>query len=149
MIRNSLIFNYPFSIFNCLYLLYFNFRKALSVALLPFVLFAAFLFENNDLVRFAVADDGRLNGSGADLVANDQRIEINLLAFFFTDLRDTKRHSAFDRKLLTACFDDCVTPLLCSILSIEGNCGGNRKVQIIRKTKMEVKVETSQGSWSV
>src|SRR6185436_3795627 len=70
----------PFLCAIALYLLYLDLCKTLTVALFAFVLLAAFLFENDDLVIFAVANDGGVNrGIAADLrvltSANDKSVD--------------------------------------------------------------------------
>jgi len=90
-------------------LVYRYFRKALSVALFAFVLFAALLFEDNDLVRSAVLYDRCFDGSGTDCTFGEKRVDVDLLSCLSTDSRHAKRHTALDRKLLSACFNNCVT----------------------------------------
>jgi hypothetical protein len=65
-------------------------RETLTVTLFAFVLFAAFLFENDDFIAFAVPDDRRLNGRAAAefsvfAFADDERFEIDASAFFGFD----------------------------------------------------------------
>ena len=119
--RNFL--NFQLSIFHCLNLVNFDFRKALSVALFTFVLFAAFLFEDDDLVGSAVSDDRRADRcTAAELgifaFANEQSIERYLAARFLIYFRYTKRLAARDRKLLSACSDNCVTHYSVSSLEL-------------------------------
>src|SRR6188472_73235 len=108
------ILDLRFAIANLLKLFYLDLCKTLTVALLPLVLLAAFLFENNDLIVLAVAYYRGVDCcSAADLsilsLADQQSIDRHFLAFFLINSRHTKRLAAFDRKLLSACFDDCVT----------------------------------------
>src|SRR4029077_12025288 len=104
----------PFLCAICLDLFYLDFRKALPVALFAFVLLAAFLFEDNDLVRFAVGNNGRsYSGTAADLgvfaLADQKRVDLDLAAGFLVDLWHAKRLAALYCKLFAACFDNCVT----------------------------------------
>src|SRR6187549_568884 len=73
-------------------LFYLNFCVTLAVALGAFVLFTAFLFEDDDLVGLAVAHDSGLDrGVAADLCvfafANEKGSDIYLFALFLGDPR--------------------------------------------------------------
>jgi hypothetical protein len=83
-------------------LLYLDFRISLAVALFALVLFAAFLFENNDLFAAAMADYSSLDGSSADLVASDQSFDVDLIALFALDRRHPDRLALGHRKLFSA-----------------------------------------------
>ena len=112
--RDFSLLTISFSLLTNLNLLYCNFCISLTVALFAVVLFTTFFLENNDLVTFPVADDRRFNGGiAADLRIfarpDDQGFEIDLLARFLVDSGHAKRLAAFDRKLLSACSDNCVT----------------------------------------
>ena len=106
--------NFQLSIFNCLDLVDLNFRKALTVALFAFVLLAAFFLKDDDLVRFAVGNDSCVDrGTAANLgvfsFADKKSVDRDLSAGLFIDGRYAKRLAALYRKLLSACFDNCVT----------------------------------------
>lgn len=90
-------------------LVYRDFRKTLSVALFTFVLLTAFLLKDNDLVSFAMFDDGSFKRSGTDCTFGKKSVDIDLLSRIRRDLRHAKRHTALDRKLLATCSDNCVT----------------------------------------
>jgi len=110
---------------------------SLTVSLGTFVLFAALLFEDDDLVRLAVTDNGRQYGRvGSDLcigaAAEDEGRDIYLTSSFAFDRRYTKYLSVFDRELLSACFYDCVTHFLLSP-TIGRKTPDSRKAQIILK----------------
>lgn len=77
--------------------------------LLAFVLLAAFLFEDDDLIALAVAYDGCFERTGAGFAVGKKRIDIDLGTGIGADGRHAKRLAALDRKLLTARFDNCVT----------------------------------------
>jgi len=82
------------------------------VALLTLVLLAAFFLKNDDLVAESVPNDSRLYASGRGLAARKDRIDIDFLACFGVDGRNTYRLPAFDRELLTAGFNDRITHFL-------------------------------------
>ena len=87
------------------------------MALFAFVLFAAFLFENDYLVRFAVADDAcGQSRSATDLcvfaVANNQCLDIDLAARFPADRGHPQCLAFRHRILFAACSYDCVTHLV-------------------------------------
>jgi len=104
-----------------------------------FVLLTTFFLENNDLIVFAVADDGCFDFSGSDFAASDHSVDLNLFAGIGTNRRHTKRLSALNRKLLSTCFNNCVTHLLAP--AKDGNSPDNRKSQIIRKHYEVVKAD--------
>jgi hypothetical protein len=74
----------------------------LAVALFAFVLFAAFLFENNDLFAAAMADYGRLNSGSADLAAGHESLDVDFIALFAFDRRHADRLALRYGKLFTA-----------------------------------------------
>ena len=97
-------------------LFYLDFRVPLAMALLSLVLFPPFLLEDYDLLTSAVADYGSFDGS----VATDLRVlagsnyesrNVDLRAFFTLETRDTKRLTVFNRELLAARLNYCVTHL--------------------------------------
>src|SRR5690606_2651725 len=88
-------------------------RKTLTVALLALVLLAALLFEDDDLIGLTMADDRCRYGSTADLRiaarAKDKRLNIDLRTGVAGYCRNTKRLPFFNRELLAARLDNCVT----------------------------------------
>lgn len=95
-------------------LFYLDLSETLTVALFSLVLLAAFFLKNDDLIVFAVAHYRSVYGCptadfGIFAFADEQRIYRYLFAFFLINSRNAKCLAAFDSKLLSACFDDCVT----------------------------------------
>src|SRR6187402_1097402 len=82
------------------------FRVSLPVALLTFVLFAAFLLKYDDFFSASVADDCGGYGRCTDLTTYNQRLDVKLLSGFGVDRRHAKCLARFDRELFTACFYD-------------------------------------------
>ena len=77
--------------------------------MLALVLLAALLFENDDLIAKAVADDRCLNARCGCFAVRKDRVDIDFLACFGIDRRNSDRLAALDRELLTAGFNDRVT----------------------------------------
>jgi len=102
-----------------LYLLYLNFGITLSVALFALVLFAAFLFEDDDLFAAAMADNGGLDGRSTDTAAGNERFDIDLIAFFAFNRRHADHLTFRHRKLLSARPDNCVTHYVISDIQAE------------------------------
>ena len=114
------------------------------MALLAFVLFAAFLFEDDDLIGFAVLNDLRFDRARSDDAAREKSLDIDLLSSLGTDLRHTKRHSALDRILLATCSNNCVTHVLAPLVDTAKKLFTSRKTQIIRKLIAKVKGKNAE-----
>ena len=88
-------------------------RVTLTVSLLALVLLAAFLLEDNYLLAPAMSDDRGRDGGSTDLQifpdAKNKGFDIDLRAGISSDSRYAKRLAFFDRELLAACSDNCVT----------------------------------------
>jgi len=85
-----------------LYFLYLNFSISLAVALLALVLFTALFLKHYYLFAPAVADDGCLDGRAADLIAGNERLDIDLIALFALDRRHADRLTLGHGKLFSA-----------------------------------------------
>src|SRR5688572_20352222 len=83
-----------------------------------------------------MADYGCRNSSGAQIRVpartENERIDIDLLACFGVDRRDPQGLSGFDRELLAAGFNNCVTHFYKSPSGMAQNTSISRKDQIIR-----------------
>ena len=86
------------------------------MALFALVLFASFLFENDNLFTAAVADDRRRNFAAADrglrTFARHQRFELDLVAFLALEAGNTYELAFRDGELLAAAPDNCVTHIV-------------------------------------
>jgi hypothetical protein len=116
------------------------------VTLRPLVLLSALFLEDYDLLSTPVADNRRFNGSLADFgifaLADYQRGNINLCTLFAIKAGHTKRLTVLNCKLFAACFDYCVTHFYVSI-AIDAISVTSRKAEIIRKTLLKVKLNSS------
>lgn len=79
------------------------------MALLALVLLASLLFEDDDLIALAVANDRGLYGAGTDARAREQRLDLHRLSCVGTDRRHAERLTALNGKLLATRSDNCVT----------------------------------------
>lgn len=100
-----------------------NFRVSLPVALFALVLFAALLFEDDDLVAATVLDDRggdarALDRGRARLEAvvggDDERFEFDRLAGLLVEQGDAHGLALRDAELFAARPDDCVSHFLYS-----------------------------------
>src|SRR5688572_9627654 len=123
------------NLFPPLNLVYLNFRIILTVTFCPFVMFAAFLYKNDNFFAASMSDDGCRNGCAAELgacaFARNQSLDVNLFAFFFINRRHAQGLTFLDRKLFSACSDNCVTHLFIVSLARALKSLFSRKVEII------------------
>src|SRR5437764_2204758 len=90
-------------------LVYLDLRIGLPVALFPLVLFPAFLFEDDDLIVFAVAQNSSSESAGSCLSVGKQRLDLYLLIGLAFKAGHTESLAALDHKLFSACLNDRVT----------------------------------------
>src|SRR5690606_23696834 len=88
-------------------------RISLAVSLFPLVLLAAFHLKDDHLVAAAVAEDLCLDRALADLGiaarAEHESGDLDISPFFLADAGHANSLARFDRELLAARFNDCVT----------------------------------------
>jgi hypothetical protein len=109
----------------------FNVRVTLTVSLFAFVLFAAFLFENDDFLV-------------ADRAARKQSFDFHRFAFAFFNRRHAHGLSRFDRELFAARSDNCVTHyVFCCLLLLQARIFANRKTLIIPNNRRKGQFQTA------
>jgi len=99
-----------------LYLFDLYFCVSLAVTLFSLVLFATLFLEDNYLLAPALTrNSGFYRRIAADLrigaATDDERRDLYLGPLFSFDRRNPQGLAVFDRELLSACFNDCVTHL--------------------------------------